>query len=306
MRAARFPVALVAAAAALALSACGDRETPSPRERLGAAVSATGEAGTAAFHMKARIRTGTEAAGTMMTFTSRGGADLRTGASRMETDLPGLGLSVTMLHDGDTVFVRLPGLLTGGEPVWIRQPVDALRQGGVAPGAAATDFAGSPARALEALRDVRGEIERIGSDTVRGSAVEGFAFSVPGERLWRGTGEPPPALRGLEVPATAWLDARGRVRRMTLSMDLAAAVASVREAAGDSLAPRGRELLQALGTDLEGTMELDLELFDFGTAVDTRPPDTARVLDADSAGRRMLGGPLGTGWEPATAPAGGG
>lgn len=291
MRVPRSPAVavLVALVASLGLSACGGDGGPDARERLASSVGTTLDAGSAAFTMDARIRTGPDTApAAEMSFASRGAADLGTGASRMETDLPGVGLSITMLFDTDTVFVRMPALLTGGEAVWIRRPVDSIPDGGVGSGAATADFAGSPARALEALRDVRGGIERLGPDSVRGSAVEGYGFSVPAGALWQGPGEPPRALREREVPATAWLDGRDRVRRLTLEMDLATAMAAAREAVGDSVAPQGRRMLEALGADGEGRVAVTLELFDFGTEVDARPPDTARVVDADSAGLRML------------------
>lgn len=289
MRSSRRTAVAVLAVAALAPLACGDEGGPPPRERLEAADRATTGEGTAGFSLEATLRTGPDTVGTGMTITSRGAADLRTGRSRVETSLPGVGLSLTLLYDGDTVFVRMPGLLTGGEPTWTRQPARSFGPPGSGAGTGAAGFAGTPARLLDLLRGVEGPIERLGADTVRGNPVEGFAFRVSGERLWRGSGDPPAELRELRMPAAVWLDGGGRVRRLTLDVELGPALAAVREAAGDSLAAPARRALAAMGSGPGGSVELTVELFDFGTAVTTRPPDSVRVVDADSLGLEMLG-----------------
>ena len=282
----RAVLTAVAVSLALALApACGGEGGPSPRERLAAAEQATLEAGTVAFEMDVRIRTGPDSAARMtMNMTGRGAADLETGASRLEMELGGLGIPLTMLYDGDTVFVRMPGMMTGGEARWIRRP--AAGPGAMGPGGAG--FAGDPGPFLSALGAVDGEIERLGSDSVRGDPVEGFAFSVPGDRYWRGEGEAPPALAAMEVPTEVWLDGSDRVRRMSVEMELGAAMAAARKAAGDSLPEQSRRMLEMMGRDASGDMRLTMELFDFGTEVVTRPPDSARVVDADSLGREMM------------------
>lgn len=279
---------------ALALApACGGESGPSPHERLSAAGEATTGAGTAAFTMEARISTGADtAAGTSVTLSGQGAADLRTGASRFVFDLPGLDLSVTMLYDGETVYLRMPAVTAEESPQWIRRTTPAA--GGMVPGSEG-GFPGDLLPFLAALDSVGGEIERLGADTVRGDRVEGYGFEVPGRVLWRGPGEAPPSLAGLEVPVTAWLDADDRVRRMTLQMELATATAALREAIGDSLSAGSLRTLEAMAGGGAGRMELTLELFDFGTEVVARPPDTAEVVDADSMERgelmRGAGGP---------------
>ncbi len=295
MRSIRAAVPALAALVLALAAACGGEDGPAPGERLAAAGEATAGAGTAAFSLEARIRTGPDtAAGTAVTLSGRGAADLRTGASRLAFDLPGLGLSLLMLFDGDTVFLRTPPAMAGGEARWIRRTVRART--GTASGPAG--FSGRLGPLLAALEDVAsGEIDRLGGDTVRGTDVVGYAFSVPGGTLWRGPGEVPSSLAGLEVPVRVWLDAADRVRRMTLETELGAAVAAVREAAGDSLAAGPLRMLEATAGGGSRRLAVTLELFDFGTEVATRPPDTAEVIDADSleAGGTGLGGAVGGG-----------
>lgn len=285
MRTRRTALAFFAPLALALAAACAGEAGPSPRERLSSAAGATMEVGTTAFSMDVRIRTGADtAAGTTMTMSGRGAADLDTGASRMEMELGGLGIPITMLYDGDTVFVRMPGMMTGGEARWIRRP--APRAGGMGTGAAG--FAGDPSPFLAALDGIDADIERLGADTVRGTGVQGFRLTVPGARFWRGPGEAPAALAGMEVPTEVWLDDRDRVRRMSVEMDLAAAMGAAREAAGDSLSEENLRMLEAMGRDMAGDMTLTMELFDFGTEVVTRPPDSVEVIDADSLGRGMM------------------
>lgn len=283
-------VARLALAAPLVLAlaaACGGESGPPPQERLAAAEAATLESGTAAFTMDVRIRTGPDSATRMtMNMGGEGAANLETGASRLEMEMGGLGIPITMLHDGDTVFVRMPGMMTGGEDVWIRRPAGPT-PGGMGPGGAA-GFGGGPSPFLAALGRVEGEIARLGTDSVRGDPVEGFAFSLPGERFWRGEGEAPPSLARMEVPTEVWLDEGNRVRRMSVEMDLSAAMAAAREAAGDSLPEQSRRMLEMMGRDMSGDMRLTMELYDFGVRVVTRPPDTVEVVDADSLQRGMM------------------
>lgn len=282
----RAVAAALAAPLALALgAACGGEAGPSPQERLASAERATLETGTTSFTMDVRIRTGPDSA-TRMTVNmgGRGAANLETGASRLEMEMGGLGIPLTMLYDGDTVFVRMPGMMTGGQDRWIRRP--ASGPDGIGTGAAG--FGGSPSPFLAALGGVEGEIERLGRDTVRGDPVEGFAFTVPGDRYWGGEGEAPAALAEMEVPTEVWLDGSDRVRRMSVAMELGAAMTAVREAAGDSLPEQSRRMLEMMGRDASGDMRLTMELFDFGTDVVTRPPDTAEVIDADSLEREMM------------------
>lgn len=291
----RRTAAALAIPLALALAAgCGGEAGPEPRDRLASAEGATLDAGTAAFTMDVRIRTGPDSATRMsMNMGGRGAANLETGASRLEMELGGLGIPLTMLHDGDTVFVRMPGMMTGGDPIWVRRP--AGQPVGVGPGAGG--FGGGPSPFLAALGEIGGEIERLGADSVRGDPVEGFAFSLPGDRYWQGEGEAPPALAEIEVPTEVWLDGSNRVRRMSVEMDLRAAMTAAREVAGDSLPPQSRQMLEMMGRDASGDIRLTMELFDFGIEVVTRPPDTVEVVDADSLGREMMrmrgGGPGG-------------
>lgn len=298
MRTHRIAGALLVSLAVPLAAGCGGRAGASPRERVEAAGEATLEAGSAAFTLESRVRSGPDTVpGSWTTFTAEGATDLRTGAARIRTRF-GPGISLTVLNDGDTLYFRLPAMLAGGDRSrWIRQPVSEV--GALGPGGAGLTQTTLPF--LHALDSVPGEIRSLGADTVRGTPVDGFAFTVRGSALWPTERPPPPQMDSLRVPMTVWLDAGNRVRRLGAEMDPAPMLSALGRTAGDSLPPRSRRVLEAMGRQPAGRVEVTVELFDFGSGVVTRPPDTATVVDADSLAREL--GRRGTGGE--SGPAGG-
>jgi len=69
-------------------------------------------------------------------------------------------------------------------------------------------------------------------------------------------------LGALKFPATVWLDRQGRLRKMQMTLDLSADAARLQAPAGSH--PK---------------IELTMELYDFGIAVDVQPP----LLDASNS-----------------------
>lgn len=269
---------VLAVAAVAGLAACGE-ETP-PRERLAAAADATAAEGSAAFSMEVDVDMGRDGPGMRTTLTGEGVADFDEHVGRMEMNYPGLGGSMVTLFDGDAVFVRVPSALTGGETRWVRRSAD--EGGGLVPG---SRMGRNPLGLLDVLDAVEGEIRPLGADTVAETDVEGFGFTLAGPKLWPGAGEGddavPPALRDLEIPAEAWLDDRGRVRRLVLEFDLAA-LADVVESVSDDSVPAG---LGGLLGSIEGALTVTTVLTDFGTPVEVEPPAEAEIISQEELQR---------------------
>lgn len=268
--------AMVASAGAVLLAACG--EGPSPRERLEAAPEATSAAGSAAFSMTAEIQSGSEGMGMHVTISGDGAMDMESGAGHMTMNLGGLGGSLDLVFRGDTVYLRLPPAFTGGQEQWIRQEPgeDAVEMG---PG-----VGNDPTRMIAALDSVEGEISSLGSDVVREVDVQGYGFTVGGAGLFGGAEDLPPGATDIRVPMEVWLDQDGRVRRLTASIDLQALADAARQG-DDSLSAEDRQALDMM-TAMGGTLDLTLELFDFGTPVEVELPDPESVMDAEAFQQR--------------------
>lgn len=297
MRAYRIvAVALLATAAGAAAAACGGEPGASPRERVEAADEATLDAGTAAFSLESRFRADPDTLqGAWSTFTAEGATDFRTGTARFRTRF-GPGISLTVLNDGDTLYFRLPTMLAVGDRArWVRQPVSEI--GALGPGG--TGLTQAPLPFLRALDSVPGEIRELGPDTVRGVPVDGFGFAVRASRLMPAETTVPPEMDSLRIPLTVWLDADGRVRRLGAEMETTSMLSALRGAAGDSLPPRSRRALEVIGRGSTGRVAVTVELFDFGTEVVSRPPDTAEVVDADSLARELGGAGI---WDAGVPP----
>lgn len=262
-------------AVVLAVVACS--ESRSPEERVAAAPSATLAEGTADFSLDMNVKMGEEGSGMDMTMSGQGVADLEEGTGRMEMTYPGMGNAMTMIFHRDVVYVRVPAYLTGGEGRWIRQ--DAENNLGMNPG---SGLGRNPLGAIRALEGVEGEIRTLGADTVAGTDVRGYGFTVIGAKLWGESEQVPRQLRDLSVPSEVWLDRQDRIRRMVMEIDLAPVMEAVREQAADSLTgEQGRALGKMLG-GMQGTMTLTTNIREFGVEVDVQVPDEADVVDRDS------------------------
>lgn len=271
-------IAALSLVATLSLAACG--EPASPRDRLAAASEATIAVGTSSIAMEMDMEMGPQGSGMSFTMSGDGVLDLEAGTGRMEMTVPGAGGGMAMVFAGDVVYVRLPFELEGERP-WLRQVA------GEAPGMRPGRTMGSqPDAWLEALGTVEGEITSLGSDTVRGTDVEGYEFTLEGAKLWGRSDSVPQALRDLEVPTRAWLDAGDRVRRMAMEVDMGRLMEAARQQmeAGDLEA--GEEELGAGMASMEGTATMTIDFFDFGADVQVQVPDSTEVMTLEELQER--------------------
>lgn len=274
--------AVVVTAAALLLAACG--EGPSPRDRLAGASGATFDEGSANVSMEMDLKMGREGSGMSFTTSGDGAVDLDAETGRMEMTVPGADSTMAMVFEGDAVYLRLPSGFDG-QRRWIRQEVG--QSPGMGPG---RTLGSQPSAWLDALGSVEGEVTVLGSDTVRGADVEGYSFTLAAADLWgsRGTVDSamldslPEAIRDLEIPTRAWLDADGRVRRMVMEIDMGQLMTAVQEQLEASDAsPEERGMGAGFGA-MEGTATMTLDFFDFGTDVRVEVPDSSEVTSLEN------------------------
>jgi hypothetical protein len=161
-------------------------------------------------------------------------------------------------HHGLVLYMRssiFPGVPTGK---WVKMDVGKLaKEEGVDVGALMDANQADPSQALKMLMASNGAHAQ-GIDRVRGVRTTHYMFRIDLERLVHDNKE----LKELvdttgmrSIPAEAWIDAQGRVRRLTAAMKMDA----------------------NLGTPV--TMTITEDLFDFGVHANIIPPDDRLVVD---------------------------
>ncbi len=188
-----------------------------------------------------------------------------------DAGLPDDAGTIETVVDGDVVYMRSPLIARLGDTdkPWLRIDAGDLDQAGALAGGAQSD----PGGFLEFLRSA-GTVEELGTEDVRGVSTTHVrvelelaelisdADAAERERLEQ-------TLESLgatgdtfeTVPAEAWVDGEGRVRKFSLTMDFAAA-----------------EQTAQLG---EVKVTVTTEFFDFGEPVDITIPDPADVGELD-------------------------
>jgi hypothetical protein len=216
--------------------------------------------------------------GRSLTFRAEGGGEInwRTGRGRMKltVPLPGHEFSVEAINDTRTIYMRtsLPdqSLPPGKEWVAVEPYL------GHDPG---TDVVGS-ADAQQTLRSLEacgGDVEELGEETIRGVATTHYRGTIERDKLeskLRGEGKADVAELvdrayrggGSSFPVEVWIDEDGLVRRVRQEMPVA----------GEDGA-----------TDL--TMDMRVELYDFGAEPDIDLPPQDRVFDATPLVKKELG-----------------
>lgn len=200
------------------------------------------------------------------TITATGVGDFTTGTARAEIALgegaPGGTVSIVRTEAG--VYARLPaGLPTvaAGKP-WVS--VDAATLAGLtqmALGDLGAQITGAPLDALTYLRAVSGDVQVVGPDTTRGEPTTRYRGTIDPGKV---ADQLPAALQpkagtaaaelGRPLPTELWIDGQGRLRKLVVTADPAAAAT--------------------------------VELWDFGVPVDVVAPPADQVAD--------IGGLLGT------------
>lgn len=195
----------------------------------------------------------------------------------MFEEMEGLGLpagsgTIDMVFDGDVVYLRSPlfSMFSNDDRPWVEVPADELSgdQGG-----GFTNGAEDPGAFLEFLRNVGGEVTEVGTEEIRGVETVHVRTDLdllamleeadPDQRA-----EMEEALESLgaaadsfrTLPAEAWIDAEGYVRKFTMSFDFSETDVSE---LGDT------------------QMTVTVELYDFDEPVDVQIPDPSEVGTID-------------------------
>ena len=249
------------------LSACGP-QAPSADELVVSSASATQDAGSANMAMEMRMSGGAQE----VTINATGAFEFDTGRGAMTMNMGDLGAQmgmgdIEMRTDGTTIYMKMPAAMNPPTP-WVKMDLDTMT--GVPGMGQLQQFNNNDPRAtMELLRGVA-DVEELGSEEIRGTATTHYKGMVD---LEKAIAEAPPetkkALRqqyqllGItEVPVDVWVDDEGLLRRQDITMDL-----SKMDTQG---APAGQ---------VPTSMFMRMELFDFGTDVDVKPPPAGQVTD---------------------------
>jgi hypothetical protein len=184
-----------------------------------------------------------------------------------------------VITEGTTVYMNMPFLasLFGSDAEWIS--MDASSAGGSGLPGVGSVGTGSPAAMLESLRGVSDDIEKVGTEDVRGVATTHLKGTL---NMQKAIEEAPEAQREQveaalsqlggaadEVPYEVFVDDDGLVRRFVMDLSAVAGAGGAGE-----------------GT----TGMLSIDFFDFGADVEIAVPPADQVFDATEQMGSLQGG----------------
>ena len=249
-------------------------EAPAGAAMVRAAASTTQAAGTA--RLSATIE------GMGQTVTAEGVGDLTNGDGSLTLRAPSPIGDVQVIHLGDDFWVSAPDIVGDflGGASWIhvgRADLQSLSDLAGRNGLGGLDLsvALDPVKAVEYVEGVSGEVTEVGPDTVGGDPVTHYSTHLDPAKVADLVGgaadrdELEQVLSSVgEIPLDLWIDEAGRLRRVTVSVDL------------DAL-PLPPLPLDSSGGDVrpQGTLTATFELSSFGEALDVTPPPSGDVAE---------------------------
>jgi len=182
------------------------------------------------------------------------------------------GWKIEVVQDGKVGYVRFPAIsksLPSGK-TWIRADGRNLKVDGFDVGGLQQSASPDPRQLLEILKAAGGTVETLGTETLRGTDTTHYRATLdPAQIAKLGVGQNPdlaPLTEGLsgasglaDVPVDVWLDDRGLVRKLSLSLSG----------------------LQS-GTSQQGHASVGFELWDYGEDVSIDVPPASEVVDASA------------------------
>jgi hypothetical protein len=279
VRVRRFLGTLACAGGTVLAAGCGT-------QHAGAATGQTVDLAAAVSHTQAqtaRIATtiSSQVQGMTMSFTETGLFDFASSRGVLAVPSP---MSVTEIFLPPTTYVKLPGGATtngGGLPkgkTWVAVPdgtsgASAMLMLGAS--------GGDPADLLAALTAMSSGVSKIGTATIRGVPVTGFAIKVDPAKATTGIlGTDRAGVEALakafgtaEIPIDVWVDGQNLVRRERLTLPIP----------GGSGAPAGSHLV------------LTTDFYDFGVPVRVTAPPASQVAAEGSQFAVGSGGTNGSG-----------
>ncbi len=197
--------------------------------------------------------------------TFDGGFDFKSGAGEYSVDVAAIGLQgsgkVRVLLVGGVMYLSL-NALDGGDPSsspalagkkWLKLDPKLFGGGGEI-------GQSDPKTSLDALRGVKGEVKRVGTEDVRGTRTTRYRVTIDSEQAAQNAPEDQrdavrssvAALGADTIPADVWVDGKGRLRKMRLRIAASASTA-------------------------KGTVAF--EYFDLGAGVSVKEPPAGEVVD---------------------------
>jgi hypothetical protein len=259
----------------LALGACGDKggrsvtDSLKPLDVVRLAGESTSEAGSAKMAMSI---TG---AGVTMNADGVTALDQVKSALTMKMSIAGHEIELDMRMIDQVIYFKLPAEMnTTGKP-WVSLDLEALsKQSGVDIASLQQFRSADPTSTLAYFKGVSEDVKEVGKEDVRGEPTTKYTATFDLAKAI-GSVDDPKAKKALQdataklgvaqIPASVWIDDKGRMRKMVQTIDLSK-VAGVDPGAG------------ALVTTFE--------LYDFGTDLDVEAPPADQVGD----GAALLGG----------------
>lgn len=221
-----------------------------------------------------------------MTLSGEGVGDLDQGLAEGSLLLGEGQDRIEVVAAADGFYARLPqhlGMATG-KP-WVKVDRSVLTElVGIGLGPLGSSLSAAPFDVLGYLQGVSGEVRIVGPDTVWGSETTRYTASIDLGRVAeelsgvaRDSAQHAASALGEPVPADLWVDGEGRLRKLTVTVDLAKVDG----------APSSRNTASAVGAD--GTATATFELYDFGTDIDVSPPPADQVSDVGALLNGFLG-----------------
>jgi hypothetical protein len=181
-----------------------------------------------------------------------------------QLQVPTADPSMEMIFDGShglVMYMRSP-LFDKVVPTgkWVKMDLAKMAKNGQDLNAILNANQADPSQSLRMLMASSGA-HVMGSERIRGVQTTHYAFSIDFKRLAQNSKQfkmLTDETGSVSAPAEAWIDAKGRVRRLTVSMVSGA----------------------KLGTPV--TMTITEDLYDFGTPVNITPPSGDLVVDLSS------------------------
>jgi hypothetical protein len=278
----RFAVAVIGTA--LAISACGGESSSgsNPLAVIALAADKTQEAGTARMSMEMVMdgptgRINSSAEGVLDMASKQVEMTMEMEMPDAPAGTPDMG-TIEGVMDGTVMYMKMPALsaqLPSGKP-WVSFDFQKIgEEMGMDMGALMQAGGSDPTQAMQYLRGASGEVKTLGEEEVRGFATTHYRATIvfdkiveqaPGDlrdrleptvdliKEWAGTDE---------MPVEVWIDDQGRMIRQKQSFEYAAG-----PAAGMS-------------------MDMTLEMYDFGVQVDIEPPPPSQVTDLHDLMKQM-------------------
>jgi hypothetical protein len=271
---ARFGAAIAVLALSLAVAGCGGATSPD-LSRVAQAAQNTEGAGTAQFELTFDAKGLSQAlsqTGSDLSFTASGAVDYDTQQTRMTIDPGSLsaflgaqagvpkGLTLDAVLDGKVFYMRFP-LLAGDKP-WLKVDLEELAKRQGADTAQLDPLSHvDPTQALAYLQGA-GEFTEVGEEPVRGVETTHYEGTIDlREAVDKAPSDQREQLERFledsgvsELPAEAWIDADGFLRRMTIDF-------------------------AELGGMPGASFSIAMELFGFGEDVDIDVPSDDEVTD---------------------------